>query len=596
MKTTRIILLIGLVICATQIINAQVKIGERPLDIGIQRLLEMERASELFIVTDSLEIGITTSTTTNVPSVDAMMMKLYGYGLGQFYGTQSYFLGTNPDGEVLEFPLTLDLVTNASTATLSLDNATNIFGSVDLTNLDSVFSTNTQLTDSINQIRTLVNNNKANDLDTIQINELIDEIKIVDNAFGDQTVLRYYEDRYETIDTERDSIDFDLGPFFATDIQLADTAAALRDLIFYKIDGTLDEDRTLTGAAFNLTFTDVDSFNVNSVNTTFTSSSNTSITSTGTTDITATGDLSTTSSTGNVSMTSTAGSLDLTGETSVNITANNTSDVVIDATLDSIKMIGVVRLNEYPSKPTETVFNNILGIDGSGNIINIDAATILGTETDSVIYRHNGTLTGERTMTMGPSGFGYNLLFVSEDGADTTVIANDGRVAIGTGAFTPNSATSNVKLEVNGDILAVRVHSSSDKRFKKNIAPIGSALQKVMSIEGVTYDFRTEEFASRNFPTTKQVGFIAQNVETVLPEVVRTNGDGYKAVDYAKITALLNEAIKEQQQIINSQDKVIQSQQEMLASLFEKYESISGEMANLKATMKDLSNQTMSEE
>ena len=565
MKATRIVLFISVILSCSQWMQAQVKIGERPLEIGNERLLEMQsKLGELMIVTDSLEFGITTSDITNNPNTDALMVKLYGYGLGNFGGNQDYFLGTNTNGQVMEFPITLDLVTNSTTANLSINNGTSNFTTVDLTNLDSVFSTNTQLSDSINTLRTLVNDNKSNDLDTIQINELIDEITIVDNAFGNQTVLRFYEDRFETIDTERDSIDFDLDPFFATDDQLADTAQALRDLIFYKIDGTLDEDRTVTGAGNDLTFTGIDVYTISSNANTFTSSGNTDISST-------------------------AGTVNVTGDSNVNITSTN-SNVVIDASTDSISMIGTVRLDEYPAKPPETVFSNILGIDANGNVINVSAATILGTETDSVIYRHNGTLTSERTMQMA----GFNLNFI--DGTDTTVIANDGRVAVGTGTFTPNSATSNVKLEVNGDILAVRVHSSSDERFKKNIAPIESALEKVMNINGVTYDFRTEEFSSRNFPVTTQVGFLAQNVEKVMPEVVQTNGDGYKAVDYAKITALLNEAIKEQQLRIENQEKIIQSQNEMLTSLLNEYQKLSVEIADLKFTIKDVSNQTMSEE
>ena len=192
MKTTRIILLLGLIVFGAQWMNAQVKIGERPLEIGNERLLEMQsRLGELLIVTDSLELGITTSDVLNDPNTDAMMLKLYGYGLGNFGGNQSFFLGTNATGEVMEFPITLDLVTTSSSATLSIDNGTSLFTSVDLTNLDSVFTTNTQLTDSINTLRTLVNQNKANDLDTIQINELIDEIRIVDNIDGEQTVLRF---------------------------------------------------------------------------------------------------------------------------------------------------------------------------------------------------------------------------------------------------------------------------------------------------------------------------------------------------------------------------------------------------------------------
>ena len=574
MKATRIILFLGLTLCTTQLLQAQIKIGERPLEIGNERLLEMQsKLGELMIVTDSLEIGITTSDLTNNPNTDALMLKLYGYGLGNFGGSQDFFLGTNTNGQVMEFPLTLDLVTSPSSATLSLNNGTSLFGPVDLTLLDSFFSTNTQLTDSVNVLRTLVNDNKANDLDTIQINELIDEIRMVDNPLGEQTVMRFWEDRFETIDSERDSIDFDLGPYFATDIQLADTAQALRDLIFYKIDGTLDEDRTLTGASHSLTFTGVDSFNISAVNNTFTSSVNTSITSTG----------------GNVDISSSTGTASLSADQAVSVTSTN-SNITIDASTDSIAMIGTVRLDEYPAKPSETVFSNILGIDASGNVINVDAATILGTETDSVIYRHNGTLIDERYMTMA----GFNLNFV--DGTDTTVIANNGRVAVGTGSFTPNSAFSDVKLEVNGDILAVKVHSSSDKRFKKNIKTIDSALEKVLKIDGVTYNFRTDEFKNRAFPSNRQVGFIAQNVEQVLPEVVMTAGDGYKAVDYAKITALLTEAIKEQQEKINSQEEIIETQQDLLVSILEKYEGLESQIANLKASLQDVSNQTMSEE
>ncbi len=94
----------------------------------------------------------------------------------------------------------------------------------------------------------------------------------------------------------------------------------------------------------------------------------------------------------------------------------------------------------------------------------------------------------------------------------------------------------------------------------------------------------------------KQLGFIAQNVETVVPEVVRTNADGYKAVDYSKITALLNEAIKEQQVQIEDQAALIKSQQVLVASLLANQETIAQELADVKASVKEVSNQTMSEE
>jgi len=234
----------------------------------------------------------------------------------------------------------------------------------------------------------------------------------------------------------------------------------------------------------------------------------------------------------------------------------------------------------------------LLAVDSDGNVIEVGPEGILSTQEDSVIYRHNGTLTSERTMTMGTLASPHNLFFVSASGADTTVIDSTGRIAIGTGTFTPNSTGANgsdVKLEVNGDILAIKVHSSSDRRFKKNITPIESALEKVLSIDGVTYDFRTEEFNNRNFPTGQQVGFIAQNVEASLPEVVITNGDGYKAVDYAKVTALLNEAIKEQQNQIEKLTQKLNESNNVNALLI-------SEIASIKQMIKGISNLAVSDE
>ena len=80
----------------------------------------------------------------------------------------------------------------------------------------------------------------------------------------------------------------------------------------------------------------------------------------------------------------------------------------------------------------------------------------------------------------------------------------------------------------------------------------------------MTYDFRTEEFVDKNFPEYNQLGFIAQEVEAVIPQVVRTDSEGYKAVDYAKITALLTQAIKEQQDIIDTQKETIASHEKSI--------------------------------
>jgi len=83
----------------------------------------------------------------------------------------------------------------------------------------------------------------------------------------------------------------------------------------------------------------------------------------------------------------------------------------------------------------------------------------------------------------------------------------------------------------------------SDIRLKQNIEPIPNALDKVNQIRGVYFEMIKA-------PKVREVGVIAQEVGAVLPEVVVENTEGYQSVDYSKLTALLIEGMKEQQQQI----------------------------------------------
>jgi hypothetical protein len=64
----------------------------------------------------------------------------------------------------------------------------------------------------------------------------------------------------------------------------------------------------------------------------------------------------------------------------------------------------------------------------------------------------------------------------------------------------------------------------------------------------VTYEWKQKEFPDRNFAPGRQIGFIAQEVEKVLPELVSTNASGYKSVAYANVVPVMVEAMKQQQQ------------------------------------------------
>ena len=112
-------------------------------------------------------------------------------------------------------------------------------------------------------------------------------------------------------------------------------------------------------------------------------------------------------------------------------------------------------------------------------------------------------------------------------------------------------------IEATNDIVA---YYSSDERLKENIKPIPWALDKIQKINGVTFDWKPlteEQKIYIHGHEGSDIGVIAQEIEKVLPEVVTTRDNGFKAVKYEKIVALLIEAIKEQQSEIDQlKDKI----------------------------------------
>ncbi|MDD2871860.1 MAG: tail fiber domain-containing protein [Candidatus Gracilibacteria bacterium] len=118
----------------------------------------------------------------------------------------------------------------------------------------------------------------------------------------------------------------------------------------------------------------------------------------------------------------------------------------------------------------------------------------------------------------------------------------DGRVGIGT-------TTPTQLFHVNGTALATAWNTTSDIRKKENISQIQNSLEKISNLRGVNFTWKE---------TKKQdVGVIAQEVEKQFPEFVTTDNEGYKSVDYGKLTAPLIEAVKELKKENDKKDKQI---------------------------------------
>lgn len=102
------------------------------------------------------------------------------------------------------------------------------------------------------------------------------------------------------------------------------------------------------------------------------------------------------------------------------------------------------------------------------------------------------------------------------------------------------------KLDVLGNLTVngTPVELTSDIKLKTNIKPLENSLEKVLNLRGVEYDRVDYE--------RHQIGMIAQEVEQVIPDLVHENSEGTKVLEYTHLTAVLVEAVKEQQKQIET--------------------------------------------
>ena len=165
-----------------------------------------------------------------------------------------------------------------------------------------------------------------------------------------------------------------------------------------------------------------------------------------------------------------------------------------------------------------------------------------------------GAIVHERAANFGRGNMHF-LLDNTADNSDVTM-ADSKMTILGNGNVGIGDINPGTKLAVAGDVTITGkfnsngIQESSDKRFKKNITPLTKSLDKLKQVEGVSYNWRVEEFPKRKFGSSTEIGLIAQDLEKVFPELVSTDKDGYKSVQYSHLVPVLVEAIKEQQKQI----------------------------------------------
>jgi hypothetical protein len=225
-------------------------------------------------------------------------------------------------------------------------------------------------------------------------------------------------------------------------------------------------------------------------------------------------------------------------------------------------------------------------INPAGNSLRVVSSSTGGTNSTGFFENTNSsglalratTNSSDGTILSIQEGDGYSLRC---DGYDpnwfVAMIVKGRQVGINTSAPTQN-------LDVNGNARFRSIGSgaysgvvnrtsdgtlttaTSDIRFKENISTLENSLDRVMQLRGVSFTWKSNpEYGTR-------IGFVAQEFEKVVPELSFINpADGFMGINYAEMTAVLVEAMKEQQQLIDTQNDRINELEKKLELLIQQY-------------------------
>jgi hypothetical protein len=236
-------------------------------------------------------------------------------------------------------------------------------------------------------------------------------------------------------------------------------------------------------------------------------------------------------------------------------------------------------------------YNTFIGRGaGYGNLTGNNNTFIGANTADSSDVETGNTYIGS---SAGHDSLGYGNVFIGNsagyfetDGSNMLYIANsETNSPLIYGEF------DNKIVEINGNLVC-----ASSERLKKNIEPLKESLNKVMRLKGVSFEWKTGEERGKG----RNIGLIAQDVETVIPELVHTGAKGRKSLSYDKFSPYLVEAIKEQQAVINkhkerlaSKSMIAEAQQKELDEQEAVIKDLAVQLASLRAEVNKLKSRDM---
>lgn len=214
-----------------------------------------------------------------------------------------------------------------------------------------------------------------------------------------------------------------------------------------------------------------------------------------------------------------------------NIAVSGQSAVVADTNNDTLTLVAGTNVTITTDAATDSITINSAASDNIFKNIAVSGQSTVAADSN------NDTLTFFA---------GASISITTNPATDSISIASTDTLATVTarGASTSTAATfsgginmSNSNITNGGIITATEFNATSDMRLKDNITAVQNPLDILAAISGVQFNWKANG--------KEAVGVLAQEIEKVLPQIVNTNADGYKAVSYDSLIPILIEAIKE---------------------------------------------------
>ena len=200
-----------------------------------------------------------------------------------------------------------------------------------------------------------------------------------------------------------------------------------------------------------------------------------------------------------------------------------------------MKISGAIQLDILGAAAGKLLVSNASGDASWQNPPRITLDQPSPTGLSNLEFRNGGAYRG----ALGWDQSAGRFFFFDGESNTNTLFINNGRIGI------QRDATTNT-LEVNGNASKATAGdwlANSDARLKKDITPLNNALEKLLQLKGVTYEWNDDKTGTKR-PAGKQMGFTAQNIQQVFPQLVSTDAQGYLQTSYGTYDALYVEAIK----------------------------------------------------